>query len=94
MHVHLGVGVWALLLEHSHPRLATDVFYVAGDRVVSDPLCKPFSMGRSARLPALWVLCVACTFALSIWFPEGWAGISHSVKQSDLRSKLLGEVGM
>ena len=45
----LGAGVWALLLEHSHPRLATDVFYVAGDRVVSDPLCKPFSMGRSAR---------------------------------------------
>lgn len=40
-------AVWALLLEHTHPRIATDVFYVAGDRVVSDPLCKPFSMGRN-----------------------------------------------
>ncbi len=27
--------VWALLLEKTHPRLATDVIYVAGDRVVS-----------------------------------------------------------
>uniref|UniRef100_UPI002ED70977 Glycerol-3-phosphate acyltransferase, chloroplastic n=1 Tax=Lobosphaera incisa TaxID=312850 RepID=UPI002ED70977 len=40
-------GVFALLLEHTHPRLATDVIYVAGDRVVTDPLCKPFSMGRN-----------------------------------------------
>ena len=40
-------GVWALLLEATHARLATDVFYVAGDRVVADPLCKPFSMGRN-----------------------------------------------
>ena len=39
--------MWALLLERTHPRLATDVHYVAGDRVVSDPLCKPFSMGRN-----------------------------------------------
>jgi len=39
--------VWALLLEGTHPGLATDVIYVAGDRVVTDPLCKPFSMGRN-----------------------------------------------
>ena len=26
--------VWALLLETTHPRLASDVIYVAGDRVV------------------------------------------------------------
>ena len=35
------------MLEATHPRLATDVTYVAGDRVVTDPLCKPFSMGRN-----------------------------------------------
>jgi hypothetical protein len=40
-------AVWALMLEKTHPRIATDVHYVAGDRVVSDPLCKPFSMGRN-----------------------------------------------
>jgi glycerol-3-phosphate O-acyltransferase len=35
------------MLAASHPNLATDVIYVAGDRVVTDPLCKPFSMGRN-----------------------------------------------
>eukprot|EP01024_Parvocaulis_polyphysoides_P019582 TRINITY_DN18914_c1_g1_i2.p1 TRINITY_DN18914_c1_g1~~TRINITY_DN18914_c1_g1_i2.p1 ORF type:complete len:352 (+),score=56.21 TRINITY_DN18914_c1_g1_i2:56-1057(+) len=40
-------GVFAHMLAASHPRLATDVCYVAGDRVVEDPLCKPFSMGRN-----------------------------------------------
>ena len=43
----MRAAVWALLLERTHPRLATDVIYVAGDRVVTDPLCKPFSMGRN-----------------------------------------------
>ena len=43
----LCAAVWALLLERTHPKLATDVIYVAGDRVVTDPLCKPFSMGRN-----------------------------------------------
>lgn len=40
-------AVFALLLEAEFPDLATDVIYVAGDRVVTDPLCKPFSMGRN-----------------------------------------------
>jgi glycerol-3-phosphate O-acyltransferase len=40
-------AVFALLLEAAFPRLATDVIYVAGDRVVTDPLCAPFSMGRN-----------------------------------------------
>lgn len=40
-------GVFAHMLADSFPNLATDVIYVAGDRVVTDPLCKPFSMGRN-----------------------------------------------
>ncbi|KAF8057857.1 Glycerol-3-phosphate acyltransferase [Scenedesmus sp. PABB004] len=40
-------GVFAHMLSASHPGLATDVIYVAGDRVVTDALCKPFSMGRN-----------------------------------------------
>jgi len=40
-------AVMALLLEHSHPYLAENLTYVAGDRVVLDPFCKPFSMGRN-----------------------------------------------
>ena len=40
-------AAFALLLEAEFPELATSVIYVAGDRVVTDPLCKPFSMGRN-----------------------------------------------
>ncbi|CAI5507361.1 unnamed protein product [Closterium sp. Naga37s-1] len=40
-------GVIALMLESSHPRLATSITYVAGDRVVFDPFCVPFSLGRN-----------------------------------------------
>jgi len=40
-------GVFALLLEQTHPELAEEVAYVAGDRVTDDALCKPFTMGRN-----------------------------------------------
>ena len=40
-------GVWAHMLVHTHPDLARKIIYVAGDRVVSDPLCVPFSLGRN-----------------------------------------------
>lgn len=37
----------ALMLETSNPDIAEKITYVAGDRVVLDPICKPFSMGRN-----------------------------------------------
>lgn len=40
-------GVFAHMLAKTHPDLAENVIYVAGDRVVTDPMCKPFSMGRN-----------------------------------------------
>ncbi|KAL8141747.1 hypothetical protein V2J09_014779 [Rumex salicifolius] len=40
-------AVIALLLEKTHPYIAENTIYVAGDRVVTDPLCKPYSMGRN-----------------------------------------------
>ncbi|KAL3681948.1 hypothetical protein R1sor_024904 [Riccia sorocarpa] len=40
-------AVMALLLESSHTYLAENLTYIAGDRVVLDPFCKPFSMGRN-----------------------------------------------
>ena len=40
-------GVWANMLEKRMPDLAENIIYVAGDRVVTDPLAKPFSMGRN-----------------------------------------------
>lgn len=40
-------AVIALLLEATHPYIAENLIYVAGDRVITDPLSKPFSMGRN-----------------------------------------------
>ncbi|MDP1835367.1 MAG: 1-acyl-sn-glycerol-3-phosphate acyltransferase [Chlamydiales bacterium] len=36
-----------LLLERTHPELATNILMVAGDRVISDPIAVPFSKGRN-----------------------------------------------
>lgn len=35
----------AILLQKTHPRLAESIIYVAGERVVTDPIAIPFSMG-------------------------------------------------
>ncbi|KAH7834631.1 hypothetical protein Vadar_018100 [Vaccinium darrowii] len=40
-------AVIELLLEATHPHIAENMTFVAGDRVITDPLCKPFSMGRN-----------------------------------------------
>ncbi|XP_022717271.1 glycerol-3-phosphate acyltransferase, chloroplastic-like isoform X1 [Durio zibethinus] len=40
-------AVIALMLEKTNPYIAENMIYVAGDRVITDPLCKPFSMGRN-----------------------------------------------
>lgn len=37
----------SILLEKSHPKLAEEMIFVAGERVVTDPLAIPFSMGRN-----------------------------------------------
>lgn len=37
----------SILLEKTHPKLAEELVFVAGHRVISDPLCIPFSMGRN-----------------------------------------------
>ncbi|XP_044501279.1 glycerol-3-phosphate acyltransferase ATS12, chloroplastic-like isoform X2 [Mangifera indica] len=40
-------AIIALLLESANSHIAENLNYVAGDRVLTDPLCKPFSMGRN-----------------------------------------------
>lgn len=37
----------SLMLEKDYPELAEEMIFVAGDRVVTDPLAIPFSMGRN-----------------------------------------------
>ncbi|XP_019058197.1 PREDICTED: glycerol-3-phosphate acyltransferase, chloroplastic isoform X2 [Tarenaya hassleriana] len=40
-------AIISLLLEAKHPYVAETIKCVAGDRVITDNLCKPFSMGRN-----------------------------------------------
>ncbi|TKY70062.1 Glycerol-3-phosphate acyltransferase [Spatholobus suberectus] len=40
-------AIIALLLETQLPYIAENMTYIAGDRVITDPLCKPFSIGRN-----------------------------------------------
>ncbi|MEN9654077.1 MAG: hypothetical protein RL235_189 [Chlamydiota bacterium] len=35
----------SLMLEETHPKLAESIIYVAGERVITDPLAVPFSLG-------------------------------------------------
>ncbi|KAL9249965.1 Glycerol-3-phosphate acyltransferase, chloroplastic-like protein [Drosera capensis] len=40
-------AIISLLLEKRNSHIAENMTCVAGDRVITDPLCKPFSMGRN-----------------------------------------------
>jgi glycerol-3-phosphate O-acyltransferase len=37
----------SLLLDHKYPGLAEEMIFVAGERVITDPLAVPFSIGRN-----------------------------------------------
>lgn len=37
----------SLLLQNTHPHFAEEIIFIAGHRVISDPLAVPFSMGRN-----------------------------------------------
>jgi glycerol-3-phosphate O-acyltransferase len=37
----------SLLLEKTHPQFAEEMIFIAGHRVITDPLAVPFSMGRN-----------------------------------------------
>jgi len=37
----------SLMLEKTHPKLAENMIFIAGQRVISDPLAVPFSKGRN-----------------------------------------------
>jgi len=37
----------SLVLEDSYPEFASEIIFVAGDRVITDPMAIPFSMGRN-----------------------------------------------
>jgi glycerol-3-phosphate O-acyltransferase len=71
----------ALLWERDYPKLAQDTIYVAGERVVTDPLAIPFSLGTD-------LLCIySKRYELT---PEK---LHHNQRTMDLMSRLLKEGG-
>lgn len=71
----------ALLLEKTHPQLAGDIIYVAGERVVTDPMAIPFSLGTN-------ILCV-----YSKRYAQEPEKRLHNVKTMVILKRLLEEGG-
>lgn len=76
----------AILLEKKHPRLAESIIYVAGERVVTDPIAIPFSMGCD-------LLCVYSKRYIDYPPEEKLEKQLHNKNTMELMSRLLQEGG-
>ncbi|MDP1609325.1 MAG: 1-acyl-sn-glycerol-3-phosphate acyltransferase [Chlamydiales bacterium] len=76
----------AILLEKEHPRLAESIIYVAGERVVTDPIAIPFSMGCD-------LLCVYSKRYIDDPPEEKLEKQLHNKNTMELMSRLLQEGG-
>lgn len=76
----------ALLLEKSHPQLAEKMIFVAGDRVITDPLAVPFSKGCN-------LLCIFSKKHIEIPPDMKAAKLQHNKKTMQKMTSLLSEGG-
>lgn len=76
----------SLLLEESHPKFAEEMIFVAGHRVVTDPLAVPFSMGRN-------LLCIFSKKYIDADPEKKQERILHNQKTMKIMSQLLAEGG-
>ncbi len=76
----------SVLLEKKHPKLAEDTIFVAGDRVITDPLAIPFSMGRN-------LLCIYSKRYIDHPPELKTEKQTHNKKTMQLMSELLSEGG-
>lgn len=76
----------SLLLEKTHPQIAEEMIFVAGHRVISDPLAIPFSKGRN-------LLCIYSK--KHIEYPPGkkQEKLLHNQRTMKKMSQLLSEGG-
>lgn len=80
------MAISLMLIEHNCPKLAKDLIYVAGERVLTDPLSVPFSMGCN-------LLCIYSKRYID-HPPEKKAHKQHHNKKTmQLMSELLSEGG-
>jgi glycerol-3-phosphate O-acyltransferase len=76
----------ALLLEETHPDLGRDLIFVAGERVTSDPLAVPFSMGCN-------LLCIYSKRHIDHPPDQRAAKQQHNARTMERMSELLAEGG-
>jgi len=76
----------SILLEKIAPELAEEMIFVAGERVVTDPLAAPFSMGRN-------LLCIFSKRYIDYPPEEKLKKQLHNKKTMELMSALLSEGG-
>ncbi len=75
-----------ILLEHTHPGFAKDWIFIAGNRVVTDPLAVPFSMGIN-------LLCIFSKKYIDNPSQDKLRKQRHNKKTMELLSELLSEDG-
>lgn len=76
----------SILLEKNYPHLAEEMISVAGDRVITDPLAIPFSMGRN-------LLCIYSKRYIDQPPELKTQKQAHNKKTMELMSELLSEGG-
>jgi glycerol-3-phosphate O-acyltransferase len=76
----------SLLLEDSYPAVAREMIFVAGDRVTTDPLPVPFSMGRN-------LLCIYSRRYIDHPPEDRARKTAHNRKTMERMSDLLAEGG-
>ena len=76
----------SILLEKTHPELGTSMIFVAGERVITDPLAVPFSMGRN-------LLCIYSKRYIDHPPEDKLKKQLHNKRTMELMSELLEEGG-
>lgn len=76
----------SLLLEKTHPKFAENMIFVAGRRVISDPLAVPLSMGRN-------LLCIYSKRHMESDPEQKQENLTHNQRTMKMMSNLLKEGG-
>lgn len=76
----------SILLENSYPQFAEEMIFVAGERVITDPLAVPFSMGRN-------LLCIFSKKYIDYPPEHKMKKQLHNKRTMELMSELLSEGG-
>lgn len=74
----------SILLDKDYPKFAAEMIFVAGERVITDPLAIPFSMGRN-------LLCIYSKRYIDIPPEQKLKKQMHNKRTMELMSALLSE---